>query len=197
MNICILGSGRGSNCQAILQSFQDQKEKNSKISAVFSDNEDARILNIAFSHGIDAKYLPSGESSCRLDPSLEKGWIEQIQSYNPDFLVLAGFMRILSPTFIHSFNGNIINIHPSLLPSFKGLNAIQQAWEYGVKITGCTIHWVNSEIDSGKIIAQAPVRIMPTDTLELLQQKIQAAEHMLLPWVILDIANGVIPLNHV
>lgn len=196
MNICILGSGKGSNCQAILQVLQDQKEKNCKVSAVFSDNEHAGILNIANSHGIDAKYLSPGRSSSRIDSSIENSWIKLIQSYSPDLLVLAGFMRILSPAFIHSFKENIINIHPSLLPSFKGLNAIQQAWDFGVKITGCTIHWVNSEIDSGKIIAQAPVRVMPTDSLVLLQQKVQAAEHMLLPWVIQDIATGVIPFNN-
>ena len=196
MNICILGSGKGSNCQAILESLQGLKEQNCVVSAVFSDNEDAGILKVADSHGIEARYISPGMSRCRIDISKESRWIEEIQSYRPDLIVLAGFMRILSPRFIQSFNENIINIHPSLLPSFKGLNAIQQAWDYGVKITGCTIHWVNNRIDSGEILAQAPVRVMQTDSLSLLEHKVQAAEHMLLPWIILDIAKGKIPLKN-
>ena len=179
MNICILGSGRGSNCQAILQSFQDQKEKNSKISAVFSDNEDARILNIAFSHGIDAKYLPSGESSCRLDPSLEKGWIEQIQSYNPDFLVLAGFMRILSESFVNTWPNSILNIHPSLLPSFPGTKTHERALEAGVKVSGCTLHFVTAELDAGPIIGQAAVPVLDNDTPKTLANRVLKEEHKL------------------
>jgi len=107
--------------------------------------------------------------------------------------VLAGFMRILKPKFLSEFKNKIINLHPSLLPSFSGLNSIERAFNKKVKITGCTVHWVNEEIDGGEIIAQAPVRIMNGDVLELVKQKVNAAEHMLLPWVIRDLASGVIP----
>ena len=102
-------------------------------------------------------------------------------------------MRILKPKFLSEFKNKIINLHPSLLPSFPGLNSIERAFNKKVKITGCTVHWVNEEIDGGEIIAQAPVRIMNGDVLELVKQKVNAAEHMLLPWVIRDLAIGVIP----
>jgi phosphoribosylglycinamide formyltransferase-1 len=101
-------------------------------------------------------------------------------------------MRIISKRFLKAFDFKVINLHPSLLPSFPGLNSIEKAFNKKVKITGCTVHWVNEEVDGGEIIAQAPVRIMDGDNLELLKQKIHAAEHMLLPWVIRDLANGTI-----
>ena len=97
-------------------------------------------------------------------------------------------MKVLSTQFINSFDGKIINLHPSLLPSFRGLDAIKQAWDAGVKITGCTVHWVSPVLDSGEIIAQSPVRIMPGDTLESVSAKVHAAEHMLLPSVIAQLA---------
>ena len=102
-------------------------------------------------------------------------------------------MRILKSKFINSAANRIINLHPSLLPSFPGLNSIKRAFDKKVKITGCTVHWVNESIDDGEIIAQAPVRIMSGDTLELVKQKVHAAEHMLLPWVIKDLSQGIIP----
>ena len=102
-------------------------------------------------------------------------------------------MRILSPFFIDTFHGRILNLHPSLLPSFMGLDAIKQAFDHGVKISGCTVHWVNEDLDGGRIIAQAPVRIMQGDTLEIVRQKIQGVEHMLLPAVVRDLSIGSIP----
>ena len=104
-------------------------------------------------------------------------------------------MRILKSKFLSTFKNKIINLHPSLLPSFPGLNSIEQAFEKKVKITGCTVHWVNENVDEGEIIAQAPVRIMNGDTLDLVKQKVHAAEHMLLPWVISDLAQGIIPFS--
>ena len=101
-------------------------------------------------------------------------------------------MRIISERFLKEFDYKVINLHPSLLPSFPGLNSIEKAFNKKVKITGCTVHWVNEEVDGGEIIAQAPVRIMDGDNLELVEQKVHAAEHMLLPWVIRDLANGTI-----
>jgi len=103
--------------------------------------------------------------------------------------VLAGFMRILKPRFIEAFAGKIINLHPSLLPSFPGLDSIGQAWRRGVKITGCTVHYVSAEVDGGPIIDQAAVRIETDDTLESLERKIHAAEHVLLPTVIARLSS--------
>jgi phosphoribosylglycinamide formyltransferase-1 len=137
--------------------------------------------------------LDPGNQKTIISITEEDRWIHSIQELNPDLIVLAGFMRILKPKFLSEFKNKIINLHPSLLPSFPGLNSIERAFNKKVKITGCTVHWVNEEIDGGEIIAQAPVRIMNGDVLELVKQKVNAAEHMLLPWVIRDLAIGVIP----
>lgn len=134
-----------------------------------------------------------GEHKYRLLNEEEDIWIKAIQELQPDLIVLAGFMRILDSKFLSTFENKIINLHPSLLPSFPGLNSIEKAFEKKVKITGCTVHWVNEKIDEGEIIAQAPVRIMNGDDLNMVKQKVQAAEHMLLPWVIRDLDMGIIP----
>ena len=103
-------------------------------------------------------------------------------------------MRIIGPTFIQAFQGRVINLHPSLLPSFPGIDSIQQAFDFGVTVTGCTVHWVTAELDSGPIIRQKPVEIEPQDTLALLRKKVHIAEHSLLPKVIAEISQGKVPL---
>ena len=193
MKVCVLGSGRGSNCQAILQASINKQLGLAQIVGVFSDVKEAGILQVAKSYGIENQFLDPGNSRSKIDEKNEATWIEILLRHQPDLIVLAGFMRIVSTSFIHAFDGRIINIHPSILPSFKGLKAIEQAWDHKVKISGCTVHWVSEGIDSGAIIAQAPVRIMNGDSLTKLTQKIQAAEHMLLPWVISDLSTGAIP----
>ena len=193
MKVCVLGSGRGSNCQAILQASINKQLGLAQIVGVFSDVKEAGILQVAQSYGIENQFLDPGNSRSKIDEKNEATWIEILLRHQPDLIVLAGFMRIVSTSFIHAFDGRIINIHPSILPSFKGRKAIEQAWDHKVKISGCTVHWVSEGIDSGAIIAQAPVRIMNGDSLTKLTQKIQAAEHMLLPWVISDLSTGAIP----
>ena len=193
MKTVILGSGRGTNAEAIIQAQSNQLLGNAEVHAIFSDNEDSGILKVAESNNIDGYYLDGGSFKIKLDERTEQIWIDSIMKLEPDLIVLAGFMRVLKPTFIKVFNGAIINLHPSLLPSFKGLRAIERAFEYGVKISGCSVHWVNEEIDSGNIIGQAPVRIMGGDTIEMVSQKIHAAEHMVLPSVIRDLSVGVVP----
>jgi len=193
MNIVILGSGKGSNAQAIIEAQVSQYIGNAKVSAIVSDVPDSGILKVAESNGIEGFYLDPGPFRTKLDETAERVWIEKLQSLKPDLIALAGFMRILKPAFLQAFPGRIINIHPSLLPSFKGLNAIKQAFDFGVKISGCTVHWVDEGVDSGTIIAQSPVRKMHGDTLELFGQKIQAAEHMLFPAIMRDLSTGVIP----
>ncbi len=193
MKTVILGSGQGTNARAIIQAKTSQLLGNAEIVAILSDKRDSGILKIAQSHNIENRYLDPGSSNSRFDENSEESWIETIKEYEPDLIVLAGFMRILSPFFIDTFNGRILNLHPSLLPSFMGLDAIKQAFDHGVKISGCTVHWVNEDLDGGRIIAQAPVRIMQGDTLEMVRQKIQGVEHMLLPAVIRDLSIGSIP----
>lgn len=193
MKTIILGSGNGTNCQALIDSFSAGLLGPTEIVAVFSDKKNSGILKCGEKAGIYASYLGKYPSTQDIKSSQfieeEDHWIAAIKSKKPDLIVLAGFMKIVSQRFIDSFNSNIINLHPSLLPCFRGLDAIKQAWNAGVKITGCTVHWVSSELDGGTIIAQAPVRIMPSDTIESTTAKVHAAEHMLLPSVVADIAH--------
>jgi phosphoribosylglycinamide formyltransferase-1 len=193
MKTVILGSGRGTNAEAIIRAQSNQLLGNAELHAIFSDNKDSGILKVAESNNIDSYYLDGGSFKTKLDEKSEQVWIDTIMNSKPDLIVLAGFMKVLKPTFIKAFEGAIINIHPSLLPSFKGLRAIERTFEYGVKISGCTVHWVCDEIDSGNIIGQAPVRIMEGDTIDMVSQKIHAAEHMLLPSVIRAISIGAAP----
>jgi phosphoribosylglycinamide formyltransferase-1 len=193
MRIVILGSGEGTNAVAIMKAAVEQQLGDAEIVGVFSDIKEAMILEHAKSFNFSSNYLDPGNQKTIISVTEEDRWIHSIQELNPDLIVLAGFMRILKPKFLSEFKNKIINLHPSLLPSFPGLNSIERAFNKKVKITGCTVHWVNEEIDGGEIIAQAPVRIMNGDVLELVKQKVNAAEHMLLPWVIRDLAIGVIP----
>ena len=192
MKIVILGSGNGSNAEAILRSAAEGQLDNTSIVGVFSDVEESKILIHSKKYNVPAKFLFPGGKNSIIMKEQENNWINELKVLKPDLIVLAGFMRILSKKFLEAFNYRVINLHPSLLPSFPGLNSIEQAFNKKVKITGCTVHWVNVDIDAGEIIAQAPVRIMSDDVLELVKQKVQAAEHMLLPWVIRDLANGTI-----
>ena len=193
MKIAILGSGIGSNAQAIINAADSNQIGNAEIVGIFSDIENAPILLHARKKDIYSKHIQTSKNSCSIEGKDEELWLNEIQKVNPDLIVLAGFMRILKSKFINSAANRIINLHPSLLPSFPGLNSIKRAFDKKVKITGCTVHWVNESIDDGEIIAQAPVRIMNGDTFELVKQKVHAAEHMLLPWVIKDLSQGIIP----
>ena len=182
--IVILGSGRGSNAEALLQSESKKKLGLAKIVALISDREDAGILTLGQKYKVPAIYLDAGYKNARLSKTAEQAYIERISSFSPKLIVLAGFMRIINSSFINAFKGRIINLHPSLLPSFPGKDGVQQAYEYGVKITGCTVHWVTPDLDAGPIINQKEVRIDKSDTLELLAKKVHVAEHQLLPEVV-------------
>ena len=193
MKTVILGSGNGTNAKAIMEAQSNELLGNTQVLAILSDQKESGILEIAKSHKVHSQYLDPGPFNTKFDENSELTWIKTISDYEPELIVLAGFMRILTATFLNAFPGMILNLHPSLLPSFKGLHAIDQAFAHGVKISGCTVHWVNDQLDGGKIIAQAPVRIMQGDTIELVRQKIQGVEHMLLPAVVRDLSIGSIP----
>ena len=184
VDIVILGSGRGSNANAILKAWKDGQLGKAQVNAVISDVPDAPILNIAKSYKVPAKTIDINANTAKISEGDTNKLIDLTNEFKPKLIVLAGFMKILSHSFIQEYESRIINIHPSLLPSFKGLNAIKRAYERGVKISGCTVHWVSKGVDEGKIIAQLPVRIMDSDTLDSFTQKIHAAEHFLLPEVI-------------
>lgn len=184
MKIVILGSGRGSNAEAILRAQAAGQLANAQVVQIFADKREAGILAHGEKFGVPATFLDPGPFKTKFDDAGELRYIEEISKLQPDLVVLAGFMRILKPRFIDAFAGKIINLHPSLLPSFPGLDGIGQAWRRGVKYTGCTVHFVTAEVDGGPIIDQTAIRIEETDTLETLEAKVHAAEHALLPVVI-------------
>jgi phosphoribosylglycinamide formyltransferase-1 len=184
MRVVILGSGRGSNAEAVLQAQAAGRLGRAKVVQIFSDRPDAGILALGAKFGVPAAYLDPAPFKTKLEGEGEARYIAAIQACQPDLVVLAGFMRVIKPGFLNAFAGKIINLHPSLLPSFPGLDGIGQAWRRGVKVTGCTVHFVTPEVDGGPIIDQAVVRAEPGDTLETLTAKVHAAEHALLPAVI-------------
>ncbi|MGK0456950.1 MAG: phosphoribosylglycinamide formyltransferase-1 [Zhongshania aliphaticivorans] len=139
-----------------------------------------------------AIFIDPKSKNARLSKQAEQNYIERITSFSPKLIILAGFMRIIDRPFIDAFESDIINLHPSLLPSFPGLNGIRQAFEHGVKITGCTVHWVTPELDEGPIIDQKTIRIEEKDTLELLEKKVHITEHQLLPDVVARLSKGTI-----
>ncbi|MEO7413424.1 MAG: phosphoribosylglycinamide formyltransferase [Opitutaceae bacterium] len=188
MRVVILGSGRGSNAEAILQAQQAGKLGRARVVQIFSDQPDAGILALGAKYDVPATFLDPAPYKTKLDGHAEQHYIAGIMACQADLIVLAGFMRVLKQPFLTFFAGKIINIHPSLLPSFPGLDGIGQAFRREVKITGCTVHRVTVEVDGGPILDQAPVRIEPTDTLETLAAKIHAAEHALLPAVIAQLS---------
>jgi phosphoribosylglycinamide formyltransferase 1 len=183
LRLGILGSGKGSNCRAVLESIQAGKLA-AQASVVISDVLDAPILEIAREFSVLNAYLPPGHFRTRLEPSVEAELVRMLRSANVDLVVLAGFMRVLKSPMLEAFPRRIINIHPSLLPKFPGLEAWKQALAAGETITGCTVHYVDEKIDHGDIIAQREVPILPNDSAETLHARIQIAEHELYPAVI-------------
>jgi phosphoribosylglycinamide formyltransferase-1 len=190
MRVVILGSGRGSNAEAILQAQKEGRLGRAEVVQIFSDKPDAGILQLGQRFGVSADFLDAAPYKTKLDGAAEQAYIAAITACQPDLLVLAGFMRVLKMPFIAAFERKIINLHPSLLPSFPGLDAIGQAFRRGVKVTGCTVHYVTLEVDGGPIIEQTPVRIAEADTIETLTAKVHAAEHATLPLVVARLSES-------
>jgi len=185
----ILGSGRGSNCRAILESIRSGLLP-AEARVVISDVLDAPILEIAREFSIPNAYLPPGQFRTRLEPAAENELVRMLRDAGVELVVLAGFMRILKEPMLRAFPRRIINIHPSLLPKFPGLEAWKQALAAGEKVSGCTIHFVDEQIDHGDVIAQREVPILPGDTADTLHERIQRAEHELYPAVIAQFCRG-------
>jgi phosphoribosylglycinamide formyltransferase 1 len=178
--IGILGSGKGSNMVAIADACRAGKVP-AQVAVVLSDVENAGILEHARSRGIDARFVPPGKFRTKLDDAAEAAYIDALRERKVDLVVLAGFMRILKGEFLRIFEHRVVNIHPSLLPAFPGLEAWKQALDYGVKFTGCTVHFVDQGVDTGPIIAQETVPVLAGDTPETLHARIQEAERTLYP----------------
>ena len=185
----ILGSGKGSNCRAILEQIR-AGNLDAEVRFVVSDVLEAGILDIARAFEVPNAYLPPGKYRTRLEPQVEQDLVKMLRDAEVNLVVLAGFMRVLKAPMLDAFPRRIINIHPSLLPKFPGIEAWKQALAAGEKTTGCTVHYVESGIDTGEIIAQREVPISPGDTPATLHERIQLAEYALYPSVIAQFARG-------
>lgn len=183
LRVGVLGSGKGSNLDAIFRAIQERHIP-AEIKVVVSDVRDAGILNIGRSHRAHTKYVYPGDTSSRLDPDSEHNIVNLLQHERVELVLLAGFMRILGPRSLAAFPRRILNIHPSLLPRHRGLRAWEQALSAGDAVAGCTVHYVDEGVDTGDIVAQAEVDVLPGDTAESLHARIQEAEHVLYPEVL-------------
>ncbi|BCV22499.1 phosphoribosylglycinamide formyltransferase [Moorella sp. Hama-1] len=190
--IGILVSGRGSNMEAIADAIE-AGEVPARIQVVISDRPQARALDLARQRGLKALSLEPGPFPSR--QAYDRALAAALKEGGVELVVLAGFMRLLSQDFLDQFPGRVINIHPALLPAFPGINAQRQALEYGVKYSGCTVHFVDAGTDTGPIIAQAVVPVRDDDTPEALAARILAEEHRLYPQVIKWIAEGRVELR--
>jgi phosphoribosylglycinamide formyltransferase-1 len=179
----VLGSGKGSNCRAILDRISTGALP-AEARLVVSDVFDAGILDIAREFRVPNVYLPPGNFRTRLEPNVETELVRLLKGAGVELVVLAGFMRVLKEPMLGAYPSRIINIHPSLLPKFPGIESWKQALEAGEKVTGCSVHYVDAGIDSGEIIAQRKVLVLPGDTPESLYARIQVAERVLYPEVI-------------
>jgi phosphoribosylglycinamide formyltransferase-1 len=184
VKIAILGSGTGSNAEAILSAWKEGRLGAAEPVLILSDKENARILSLGSRFGVTARFLSPGPFKTKMSPEAELDYVRAVKESGAALIVLAGFMRVIHDDFLRAFPQAIINLHPSLLPSFPGLHSIEQAYKHGVKITGCTVHWVTPGLDCGPILDQKAVRIEEGDTLEALETKVHKAEHELLPAVI-------------
>lgn len=177
--IAVLLSGRGSNFKAIYSAIESGEIKNAEIAVVISDKKDAKGLVFAVEKNLNAVFVDPKNFNDRL--SYDLYLVDILKKNNIDLVCLAGFMRIITPEFVDAFKNRIINIHPSLLPSFPGLHAQKQALEYGVKFTGCTVHFVDAKIDNGPIILQEAVMVKEDDTEDSLSERILKYEHKIYP----------------
>ena len=189
LRLGVLGSGRGSNLEAIARAI-DEGHLPAKLAAVLSDQPGARILELGHRFGARTEAIVPTTPRGRLSAETERKFVDVLRAENVDLVVLAGFMRIVGPVFLAAYPRRIINIHPSLLPKYRGADAAAQALAAGDTATGCTVHYVDEGVDTGEVIAQREVPVLPGDTAETLQARIQTAEHELLPSVIASFARS-------
>ena len=183
-NIVILISGRGSNMQALVQAAIP----GTQVAAVISNRADAAGLAWAAAQGLATAGLSHRDYHSRED--YDAALMALIDTYAPDLVVLAGFMRILTPAFCRHYQGRLINIHPSLLPAFTGLDTHQRALEAGCRVAGCTVHFVTPELDCGPVIVQGAVPVLDNDTAATLAERVLAVEHQVLPQAVADFVSG-------
>jgi phosphoribosylglycinamide formyltransferase 1 len=186
LRLGVLGSGKGSNFRAIMEEIVGSR-LDAEVRIVISDVENSGILSLARDFRVPGLYVRPGRFRTRLEPEIEEDIVKLLLEAEVELVILAGFMRIVKQPLLEAFPRKIINIHPSLLPSFPGLEAWRQALEAGEKVTGCTVHYVDAAVDAGEILGKETVPILSDDTPESLHARIQVAEHRLLPAVIAGI----------
>jgi phosphoribosylglycinamide formyltransferase-1 len=189
LRLAVIGSGKGSNFQSILDAVKEGR-LDARIVCALSDQPEAFILERARGAGIPAEHVDGAPFRTKLEGAGEERMIGRLRHYGADFVALAGFMRIVKPALLRAFAGRIVNIHPSLLPSFPGLHAWEQALAHGVKVTGCTVHFIDEGTDTGPIIVQRAVPVFDDDTPETLHARIQEQEHIAYPLALQWIAQG-------
>ena len=187
LKLGVLGSGKGSNFRAIMEQIIDGR-LNAETRIVLSDVENSGILSLARDYNVPGLFVRPGRFKSKLEPEIEEDVVQLLCEADVELVVLAGYMRVVKAPLLDAFPRRIINIHPSLLPKYPGLEAWKQALEAGETVTGCTVHYVNAAIDAGEILGQHRVPINLGDTPESLHARIQVAEHRLLPAVLAAIA---------
>jgi phosphoribosylglycinamide formyltransferase-1 len=187
LKLGVLGSGKGSNFRAIMEQIIDGR-LNAEARIVLSDVENSGILSLARDYNVPGLFVRPGRFKSKLEPEIEEDVVQLLREADVELVVLAGYMRVVKAPLLDAFPRRIINIHPSLLPKYPGLEAWKQALEAGETVTGCTVHYVNAAIDAGEILGQDRVPINLGDTPESLHARIQVAEHRLLPAVLASIA---------
>lgn len=190
--IAVFASGNGSNLQALIE-YSMIKDINGDILIVFSNNPEAQALRRAEKHSIKTYYFSHRDFSSRSD--FDRKILELMLENKIDLICLAGYMLLLSSEFINNYENRIINIHPSLLPSFKGMHGIRDAFEYGVKVTGATVHFVDSELDNGPVIIQRAVEIEENETIKTLEEKIHKTEHLIYPLAVEYFCKDLLEIN--
>jgi len=180
LRIAILGSGKGSNCQSIIDAI-NAGTLNAKVVCVISDVENAFILDRARKYGIPAEFISAAPFKTKIEGEAEQKYLAALKKCGAEVIVLAGFMRILKQGLLKTFAGRILNIHPALLPAFPGKESWKQAMDYGAKVAGCTVHIVDEGTDTGPILVQRAVPILENDTPETLHARIQVEEHKAYP----------------
>jgi len=184
MRVALLGSGRGSNAEAVLSAERAGRLGRARVVGIWCDLAGARILDLGPRFGVPAVHLDPGPFRTKFSPEREQAWADSLRAAGVDLVVLAGFMRVLKRPLLEAFPGRIINLHPSLLPLFPGLDGIGQTWRAGADAGGCTVHRVDATVDGGVHLGQARVARRPDDTLESFAARVHEAEHRLLPEVI-------------
>ncbi|MGN1326222.1 MAG: phosphoribosylglycinamide formyltransferase [Candidatus Spyradenecus sp.] len=189
LKLAVLGSGAGSNMQSIVDAIE-AGTLDAEIVCVLADVPDAKILERAARHNIPAQYLSCAPFKTKLEGEAEENYIRVMKEAGADTVVLAGFMRIVKPGLLAAFPNRVLNIHPALLPAFPGLHSWKQALDYGCRVAGCTVHFVDAGTDSGPIIVQRCVPVEPGDTPETLHARIQVQEHLAYPEALRLLAAG-------